>query len=307
MRIVGSVLLLLVVTGFLGCGGGGEQEGYSDAIRDAARSILDPGLQSWKAADGVAVPYVIGGNPDAAITVVFVHCWMCDRSFWDAQLAAVGDRFRTVTVDLPGHGEAGIDREAWTIAGFGEDIAGLVGYLGLEDVILVGHSMGGTVSLRAASLLTGKVRGIVAVDTLQDAEFRYEGEQIAGMMAAMEADFAGTCEGFIAQMIPEEGAEAVVAQVKQTGCNAERAEIGLALIKDIAAVDMPAWFEQAGVPIRAVNAAAGGIPTRIESNRQYADYDAVLMDGVGHYPHMTRPAEFNPHMMRWVDELAGED
>ena len=98
-----------------------------------------------------------------------------------------------------------------------------------------------------------------------------------------------------------------MAQVKQTGCNAERAEIGLALIKDIATVDMPAWFEQAGVPIRAVNAAAGGIPTRIESNRQYADYDAVLMDGVGHYPHMTRPAEFNPHMMRWVDELAGED
>jgi len=35
----------------------------------------------------------------------------------------------------------------------------------------------------------------------------------------------------------------------------------------------------------------------------YADYDAVVMDGVGHYLHMTRPQEFNPLLLRAIDEL----
>lgn len=305
MRVVTSVLILVLTAGFLGCGGGGDAA-YSDAVSDAARSILDPGSHVWTTADGVAMPYDIGGNADAAITVVFVHCWMCHSGFWDAQLPVAGERFRTVNLDLPGHGEAGTNRESWTVAGYGEDVAGLIGYLGLEDVILVGHSMGGPVSLRAAAMLPGKVRGIVAVDTLADAEIRYDGEQFAGIMAAFESDFVATCEGMIGQMVPEEGAEAVAEQVKASGCNGGRAEVGIALMKDFGAIDLASWFQQAGVPIRAVNA-TDGMPTRTESNRNYADYDAVLMDGVGHYLHMTRPEEFNAHMMRWIDEFAGTE
>jgi sigma-B regulation protein RsbQ len=56
------------------------------------------------------------------------------------------------------------------------------------------------------------------------------------------------------------------------------------------------------VPIRAINAAAP-FPTRIEANRKYADFDAVLMEGVGHYPHMTRPEQFNPLLLEAIEGL----
>jgi pimeloyl-ACP methyl ester carboxylesterase len=87
-------------------------------------------------------------------------------------------RFRVLAIDLPGHGEATAARDAWTVAGYGEDVAGLIRGLDLTEVVLVGHSMGGPVSLKAAALSGDRVRGIVAVDTLHNAEFEFAGEQV---------------------------------------------------------------------------------------------------------------------------------
>jgi pimeloyl-ACP methyl ester carboxylesterase len=147
--------------------------------------------------------------------------------------------------------------------------------------------------------------GIVAVDTLHDAEFVFPEEQMNTFIAAFEADFPATCSAFVAQMFPEEGAEAAMRHVQSTSCGAERAAIGVALMKDFGTIDMPAWFREAGVPIRAINAAQPN-PTRIETNRKYADFDAVLMEGVGHYPYMSRPDEFNPLLLDAIADLTNE-
>ena len=117
------------------------------------------------------ITYDVRGTGDTAL--VFVHCWSCDRTFWKYQLAAFADDYRVAAIDLPGHGESGADRDEWTIAGLGDDVARVVEQLGLRRVILVGHSMGGPVSLEAARRLPGRVLGVIAVDTLHNAEFKY--------------------------------------------------------------------------------------------------------------------------------------
>ena len=48
------------------------------------------------------------------------------------------------------------------------------------------------------------------------------------------------------------------------------AEVGQALMRDFAAIDLRALFSEAGVPIRAINAAAPN-PTRTRINRKYAE------------------------------------
>jgi pimeloyl-ACP methyl ester carboxylesterase len=103
-------------------------------------------------------------------------------------------------------------------------------------------------------------------------------------------------------MFPEQGVDAVRDRVRDVGCIAEKGEIGVALMRSFGEIDMERWFSEAGVPIRAINAAAP-TPTRVETNRKYADFDAVLMEGVGHYPHMTRPEAFNPLLLAAVSEL----
>jgi pimeloyl-ACP methyl ester carboxylesterase len=284
------------------CGQDPQTTGPGDAAVAPPSPGPPIGEHIWETPDGNRIPYSVAGKIEADVTIVLVHCWMCNQSFWDLQLPALGSDYRTVTFDLPGHGEATSERTQWTVSGYGEDVAGLIGNLGLTNVVLVGHSMGGPVSLRAAALLPGKVRGIVAVDTLHDADFKFEGEQIEAFMQAFETDFTGTCESFVNQMFVEENVQPVIDQVRQAGCDATRSAVGTALMRDFGAIDMPTWFRQAGVPIRAINAAAPN-PTKIEVNRKYSDFDVVLVDGVGHYLHMTRPDTFNQLLLEAISEI----
>jgi pimeloyl-ACP methyl ester carboxylesterase len=272
----------------------------AESPQPEAAEGVEPGEHLWTTADGNTMPYTVAGEGGA--TVVLVHCWMCDRTFWSNQVPVLAKQYRTIALDLPGHGEATANRESWTVSAFGDDVAGLIEGLDLTDVVLVGHSMGGPVSLRTAALVGDRARGIVAVDTLHNAEFEFSGEQVDTWMSAMEADFVGTCNAFVAQMFPEEGVEATMNHVRESSCNAKRSAIGNALVRDFGRIDMPAWFAEAGVPIRAINAATPN-PTMVEINRKYADFKVKLIEDVGHYLHMTRPEEFNPLLLHAVAEI----
>ena len=57
--------------------------------------------------------------------------------------------------------------------------------------------MCGPVALEAARLLKGRVKMVMGADTLSDVSLRYADEELAGMLAAMEADFPGTVEGLV--------------------------------------------------------------------------------------------------------------
>ena len=82
-----------------------------------------------------------------APALVFIHGWSCDRTYWRGQVDAFSQTFRVVAVDLADHGESGTGRQVWTIGAFGEDVAACVSKLGLQRIILIGHSMGGDVIL----------------------------------------------------------------------------------------------------------------------------------------------------------------
>ncbi len=95
--------------------------------------------------------------------IVFVHGWSCSHTDWDAQVAALSSHHRCIAIDLPGHGASARPREI-TIAAMAEAVNALVDHLGLDEVVLVGHSMGCRVSTQAWSAARARIRGIVHVD-----------------------------------------------------------------------------------------------------------------------------------------------
>jgi len=74
---------------------------------------------------------------------VFVHGWCCNLPFWDRQVDSFIPRYTVVTLDLAGHGASGQDRDRWTMPAFGQNVVGVVEDLGLDQVVLIGHSKGG--------------------------------------------------------------------------------------------------------------------------------------------------------------------
>jgi pimeloyl-ACP methyl ester carboxylesterase len=97
-------------------------------------------------------------------TVLFVHGAGGSHVSWRSQLESLTDKFRIIAVDLPGHGMSAGAGEA-TIQGYAGYVESLMDALGLENVILGGHSMGGAIALEIALNGSHKLGGLLLVGT----------------------------------------------------------------------------------------------------------------------------------------------
>jgi pimeloyl-ACP methyl ester carboxylesterase len=131
---------------------------------------------------------------------VFVHGWSCDRTYWNGQLDHLVGRHEVVAIDLAGHRESGVGREAWTMAVFGLDVVAVVERLGLGSAVMVGHSMGGDVIVEAALRLPDRVTGLAWVDvytSLDDARTR---EEIQAFLVPFREDFITAARALVRRM-----------------------------------------------------------------------------------------------------------
>jgi pimeloyl-ACP methyl ester carboxylesterase len=242
------------------------------------------------AADGVPIHYSVQGKGEP--TLVFVHCWSCDRRLWENQVAEFSTKHRVVTIDLPGHGESGQARKSWSVASFGDDVKTVVTKLDLKRVVLIGSSMGGPISLEAARLMPDRVIGIVPVDTLKNVESRITPEQLEGVMNQMRADFKGTTASltnqfFFSASTPEAVKKRVLADVAS-----RTPEVALEILRAVLTHDARPTLREIKVPIIAINADL--TPTEGPINRKYApQFQVVMIKGTGHYPMLEDPARFN--------------
>jgi len=275
----------------------------SPALVFAMGLAAAPVVGTVPSADGVPIRYEASGQGSPA--VVLVHCWMCDRHLWDHVAPRLARDHRVVTIDLAGHGESGRARKTWTIEAFGEDVRAVVETLGLERVVLVGHSMGGPVILEAARRLPGRVAGLVPVDTLQNVEDKTPPDQIAAFLAPFRADYGESAEGFIRKYMFVPGSapgliDRIVAKTKEGP-----AAIAVACLEAAFGYDAAPAFEAMAVPIRAINAER--FPTDREANRRHApQFDVVLMKGVGHYLMLEDPDRFDPLLVGVVRDIVAE-
>jgi pimeloyl-ACP methyl ester carboxylesterase len=246
-----------------------------------------------QAPDGLPIAYDVRGLGQTAL--VFIHCFACDRSYWHNQLDVFAARYRVVSLDLGGHGASTKERQHWSVADLGGDVQAVVERLRLRRVILVGHSMGGPVALEAARRLPKQVIGIVAIDTLHDVDLVPSKEMVEELASRFETDFAGTMKGFVRSAFLADADQTVVDWVSSRAVVVDP-KATLAILRDFSNLDLKAMFRAVKVPIRCINSAPhppSGSRTAVEKNRKYADFDAVILDGVGHFPMLERPQEFN--------------
>ena len=254
----------------------------------ASAPRADPG--HVLAPDAVEIAYDVRGSGEP--TIVLVHCWCGNREFWKHQIDELARDHRVVRIDLPGHGESGRNRAHWTVTGFAPDVQAVADQLGLQRMILVGHSMGGPVCLAAAARMPGRVLGVVGIDNLHDADRGMTKEQVEPFAASLEQAFEAGMRAALAQMAGAGNAE-LAEWLTREAVNADHAA-AVALMRDFAKLDLPALFQGAGVPIRNVNSANSPWPTNVVANRKYADFDARILTGVGHFLQLEDPARFNP-------------
>lgn len=258
----------------------------------AAQRMTEARGKHVESFDGSQIVYDAKGSGEPAL--VFIHGWCCNRGQWDAPFDAFAKDHRVVRLDLAGHGDSSDTRTDWAIENFAVDVQRVVEHLNLRNVILVGHSMGGPVALVAAANMPARVVGVIGVDTLHDAEWEFPPAMIEEFAKQFETDFHGTMDSFFDGMyshLPDVD-PAVLERLKRDALNNEPS-MAAGVMLHFGHIDTKRLFRNCPVPIRCINAAEPN-KTFTERNRKYNPrFDAVLMQGVGHWPHVEKPAEFN--------------
>jgi len=93
--------------------------------------------------------------------VIFIHGFGEDGTIWDLLVEKLESQFQCILPDLPGSGKSVMKNGDWSMEGFGECIKSIFDHEGITQAVLIGHSMGGYITLAFAEKYAACLRGFV--------------------------------------------------------------------------------------------------------------------------------------------------
>ena len=228
-------------------------------------------------------------------TIVFVHCWAGNLGFWREQVPAFADKARLVLIDLPGHGQSDKPHTAYTMDFFASAVLAVMSDAHVDQAALVGHSMGVPVICRVYRQAPEKVAALVSVDGLLRRPQGMPGQ--AGEFVAQfgTPDYREHVKQFVGSFFPVPGTEALRDQVLSE-ILATPQYVMVGAMEGMFGPDQPDWdLKKVNVPVLVINARSpmwnADYESYVHSLSPQTDYR--VMDGVGHWLMLEKPAEFN--------------
>jgi pimeloyl-ACP methyl ester carboxylesterase len=117
--------------------------------------------------NGITVGYDDRGT---GLPIVFLHAFPLNRTMWAQQQAALGQRFRTISIDLRGHGESDAPFWRYSLEQYALDVKEVLARLGIARALFVGLSMGGYLEFTLYRLYPELILGLVFADTRAEAD-----------------------------------------------------------------------------------------------------------------------------------------
>jgi pimeloyl-ACP methyl ester carboxylesterase len=301
-RLVRAVLAAALTLGAAACSKN-ESPAAAAPATPPAPAVIEGKPQIANSADGVHIDYQVYGKGEPA--VVLIHGWSCDANYWRAQLDPLKAKYRTLTVNLAGHGASAKNRTDWSMANFGEDVAAVVRQEQPQRVVLVGHSMGALVALEAARRLGDKVVGIIAVDSLKTiGQPPVSGAEIAMRVKPFRADFIGHTREFVTTSFFTPDADPAFVRKVAEDMSLAPPEVAVGAMESLLKMDLAPVIAEIKVPVVAIN--ADRTPTdQARIRKTLPGFRAVVLENTGHFLMMEKPEQFNPVLLREIQAMAG--
>jgi len=186
-----EILVCLVLLGLASCA---EQTDKSQKNTEARADLF--------ASDGTKLSYTDSGSGDSSL--VFIHGWNIDQSYWDQQVAYFSPRYRVVTITLPGYGGTKPHPEGCSPEIYAKDIAVLIDSLDLDHAVLIGHSMSGAMIAATAAMRPKKTAGIIGIDNFTGYGFKPSPEEkkaIAAVYTEMREHYSRVMKEYTNQYL----------------------------------------------------------------------------------------------------------
>ncbi|HET9381347.1 MAG TPA: alpha/beta fold hydrolase [Streptomyces sp.] len=260
--------------------------------------------------NGVTLHYDDLGPRDGP-PVLLIHGHPFNRSLWAPQAEALVEAgFRVVLPDLRGYGDSDVTPGKVFLSGFADDLAALLGHLGIARAVVGGVSMGGQIAMEFHRGHAGRVRALVLSDTSAPAETA-AGREARNRLAdrLLAEGMGGYADEVIDKMLADynvtalpEVAARVLAMMRATDPRGAAAALrGRAERPDyrdsLPAVDVPTLVvvgaDDAYTPL-----------AQAEDIRRLVPHAVLrVIEDAGHLPSAERPGRFNAVLLDFLKGL----
>ncbi|MBO0127996.1 alpha/beta hydrolase [Agrobacterium sp. OT33] len=254
-------------------------------------------------------------NRADGLAIVMLHAnSICKESF-APQIAAFGNTYRTIAIDLPGHGgssDATDPRRSYSMSGYASAVSELLVGIGVTRYMLLGHSLGGHVALELLARHEASIAGAALFGT-PPIENSIEG-LIAGFVPSPDMAYTGSLViteeqvGMIARMAlgeKDEGNETFLAAIRRTDGRARQY-----MMEDAQAgktSDQRKVAETTAIPLLIINGADDPVV-----NLDYVDSlsyrnvwtgKPIRLAGTGHAVHREEAQAFNRLLAEFLETI----
>ncbi|KAF2177245.1 alpha/beta-hydrolase [Zopfia rhizophila CBS 207.26] len=257
--------------------------------------------------DNISIFYTTNGSSSAP-PILLIHGWCCDSHDWSWQIPFLSQTYHVIAMDLRGHGRSSAPESVeYSPKGFIVDAASLLRHLGFnQNVIIIGHSMGGVTASAFAVLEPGLVKAIVLVDPpywraneFADAVL----PQIRGH-PAIEDWCIEPYSALIAPNTPEWMKMWYIRRLLGTPRHViSKCLEGLLAEGKLGREEVCRKFVEGRKCPRYVVYIEEDTAEKEKSLGMGTLDEVVLMKGVGHWPHQAKSEEFNSMLGKWLNRL----
>ena len=187
--------------------------------------------------------------------LLFGHSYLWDSAMWAPQVAALKGQYRCIVPELWGHGDSdALPAGPCTLATLARDHLALLDVLGIEEFVLVGHSIGGMWGVELARLAPARLKGLVLMDSFVGLEPQIPCERYLAMLGEVET--SGTIPAPIIEQVAPLFFRYQPDTELMTGFKARLADWPAAKVASLVAVgrsvvtreDRMEWLEEMAVP-----------------------------------------------------------
>ena len=253
------------------------------------------------------------GSPDAP-NMVLLHGFACSLGWWDDAAPALARDHHVIAVDLLGHGGSEKPRDGYGRVAQSLRVSAALDELGVRRAVIVGHSMGGAVATALVELRRPLVESLVILDTGPD---RNDGQ----LPFTARLSFVPVLGQAIRRTVPDamvrNGLESAFApgyDVPDRFVDDLRDMTYTSYDDSHTAVDD--YREESGladrladedVPLLVIFGSQDDIadPESAQDYRKVPRARIVLLDGVGHSPHVEKPGATARLIRSFVEGQAG--
>jgi pimeloyl-ACP methyl ester carboxylesterase len=256
--------------------------------------------------DGVPLYYVDEG-PRASSGLFLIHAEPFNGKFWKKNIPDLSRHFRVVAMDVRGRGESGKTDEGHTIAQYADDFQHMLEALGLEAVVAVGWSLGGSIIWSYLQRFgDARLVGYVNVD---QPPYRFVSEEDLQerLTAIRTSRLRHHTNAVLAYLGAEAEKDEAVVKWMVYECMKTPTSAHVAAVTDSYRSDFRAFLPEVRLPTRIFWARYGSIRAPVADLMQkgMANSKAVFFERSGHLIPWVEADKFNRELAAFAGDVLG--